>query len=504
MALADLLTTSVVEIGKIKIGKKKPKNERGWCPPEKLDHFLITTLHRGNDENLMVDEPLMESLKQEYADPDGKLRQIPVMFGSNDIEEVLTTSYTWYIGKTCGARTDGQVITFYADPETGKLLDKPRNYKWHPSYLELSDPCSRQPKRLLKRFSTLNCMIASPNAKFGGFYRFRTTSEISSRQLYTTLLHFCGLKGLCPGVLRGLPFRLVVRPMQVSPVVNGKATTSTVQVVHVEYMHSDLKALQAAATEQRELEFRNYKTMLEYDQNYRQLVAAQRANPELDDEDLEDETKPDLPILQLGARKSEADLRAEEQGTLLEAIAQAAEKSKTTAELLQFWNDNVRPARFWNLLDKDQQAAAMDLWRKRKAEIENPPAVVTPPAEEVPDAEHAEVAGPDMGDAGPDMDEGPSMAGDEQGPDPTASASVPNANATPSVNAPAETADAQPPLKAGAGIITAIQAHLGSQRTYAQARNHYKALNLPEKMDDLTARNALQLLEALKAEQHGN
>lgn len=485
MALADLLPMSYVEIGKIKIGRKKPRNEKGWCPPEKLDHFLITTLHRGGDDNLIVDQALMDSLK-DYADKDGKLRSIPVMFGSNDIEDVLVTSYTWYIGKTCGARTDGKTITFYADPKTGRLLDEPLRYKWHPSYLDFPDPASRQPKPMLKRFSTLNCMIASPNAKFGGFYRFRTTSEISSRQLYGSLMHFCGMNGLCPGVLRGLPFRLVVRPMQVSPVVNGNPVSSTVHVVHVEYMHSDLKALQSAAAEQRKLEFEGFQMMLESDTKYKMLVAAQKANPELDDEDLVDEPKEEaLGVLQLGAKGPDrAQQKEQEQAAVLEAIDKGIAACTTPAALLAFWESNIRPPQFWGKLDQQQRDDVTVVWKKKDAELKNPPAAKPDPvqeAESVPDAEFTDAGGPPA-------EEGPEEAGPQ------------NPGGKPAPEAPKD-ATAPAPLKAGKTILDSIKKALG-QRTYAQVRAT-SAIALPEKPEDLTADQALKLLESLRAEGGG-
>lgn len=487
MALADLLPLSYVEIGKIKIGRKKPRNERGWCPPEKLDHFLITTLHRGGDENLIVDQPLMDSLK-DYADKsDGKLRSIPVMFGSNDIEDVLVTSYTWYIGKTCGARTDGVTITFYADPETGKLLPEPRRYKWHDSYLDFPDPCSRQPKPLLKRFSTLNCMIASPSAKFGGFYRFRTTSEISSRQLYGSLMTFCGPKGLCPGVLRGLPFRLVVRPMQVAP--EGKATT--VQVVHVEYMHSDLAALQAAAQSQRELEFKSVEMLFEADQKMKMLVAAQKVSADLDDEDLADEPKEALPVLQLGAKGPDrAQQQAQEQGAILEKIAVGIAACNTVEEINAFWNTGIKPAEIWNKLDKAMTDDVKKVWGDRKHAILNPPK----PADEAPvqDAEFSDAGGPEAPGESESAEDGPAMP-ENQDAEPV-KAVEPAKVETP----------AQPPLKAGKNIIDTIIKILNG-RPYEEVRAKYqKELGITAgRMADLTAPQALGLIEKLRAEAEG-
>ena len=388
MALADLLDITFVEIGKIKIGgkgaAKQSRSGGTYRTPEKYDHFVITTLFRDKStENFLLDEPLMEALK-DHADKDGKLRSIPVLFGSNNIEEVMQTSYTWYIGKNCGARADGQTITFWNDPKTGQRLPEPQQYKWHADYLNLTDPTYRgnEPKKLLKRFTTLNCMIASPAARFGGFYRFRTTSEITSRQLYGSLMHFAGPRGLCPGTLKGLPFRLVVRPMPVAP--NGQP--SIVHVVHVEYMHSDLKALQAAAQEQRKLELEGIQMVVQAEQQYRQLLAAQVDEP---DEDLIDDEE--LPMLPMPGRQPS---QAEKEAAVLAEIEKAIAEAKDLDSLLKtFWAGDRFKKELWPVLDDEQRNAVIDMKDKRKAELIEaakkpaaPPQSSEPP-EDVQDAE---------------------------------------------------------------------------------------------------------------------
>lgn len=405
MALADLLDITFVEIGKIKIGgkgaAKQSRSGGTYRTPEKYDHFVITTLFRDKStENFLLDEPLMEALK-DHADKDGKLRSIPVLFGSNNIEEVMQTSYTWYIGKNCGARADGQTITFWNDPKTGQRLPEPQQYKWHPDYLNLTDPTYRgnEPKKLLKRFTTLNCMIASPAARFGGFYRFRTTSEITSRQLYGSLMHFAGPRGLCPGTLKGLPFRLVVRPMPVAP--NGQP--SIVHVVHVEYMHSDLKALQAAAQEQRKLELEGIQMVVQAEQQYRQLLAAQVDEP--DDDLIDDE---ELPMLPMPGRQPS---QAEREAAVLAEIEKSITEAKDLDAVGAFWKSDRFKKELWPLLDDAQRNAVIDLKDKKKAELieaaKKPATVASEPPDDVPDAEAEAVP---VNQSEPPPDESPAPA----------------------------------------------------------------------------------------------
>jgi hypothetical protein len=383
MALADLLPVSLVEIGKIKIGGKgaarQSKSGGTYRQPEKYDHFVITTLFRDDKtENFVIDTPLMDALK-DHTDKDGKLRSIPILFGSNNLDEVMQTSYTWYIGKTCGARTDGQTITFWSDPKTGNRLPEPKEYKWHPDYLELPDPTSRTPKKLLKRFSTLNCMIASPAARFGGFYRFRTTSEISSRQLYGSLMHFAGPRGLCPGTLRGLPFRLVVRPMPVAP--EGKPTI--VHVVHVEYMHSDLKALQSAAQEQRKLELEGIQMVVQAEQQYKMLLAAQQDDEP--DEDLVDDSE--LPMLPMPGKEPS---REEKEYAAIDEIEKALKGAADLAAVQAFWSSDRFKNHLWPILDDAQHNAIVVLKDQRKVELAKPAEKPVESTEEPAEPESAE------------------------------------------------------------------------------------------------------------------
>ena len=370
MALADILDVTPVEVGKIKIGRGvASQGQNGaYRRPEKLDHFWISTLHRDERTgDLMPDAPLMKSLR-EFADKDGKLRAIPVMFGDDDVNQVMTSHYVWYVGRRLAARSDGQEVTFWADPSTGKFLAQPETRRWDKRYLDQLDPTDKQKKRkLFKLYSTLNVMIASGAARYGGYYRLRTTSEISSRQLYGSIVH---LQKLTCGVLRGLVFRLVVRPMQVNP--NGQA--ATVYVVHVEYVSSDLKSLQTAARLQLEADNANLTALKANREAYRALVAH---TPEPDDGDLGD---------------AGAESQQQWEDDLIAAVRRALAEAKTLQAL----------AETWQLLNKDVQelpeskrAPLVAEKDARKAALARAAAPATPPpAEQIPDAEAAPVAPP--------------------------------------------------------------------------------------------------------------
>jgi hypothetical protein len=363
MALADILTPSCVEVGKIKIGTVNPdakKRDGGtYLAPVKLDHFWISTLHRNEKGVLVPDTELMESLK-DFADPkDGKLRSLPVMFGSNDPNDVMTANYVWYDGKQLAAKSDGREVVFHLDPKTGARLKEPMVEKWHDSLLGWPNP-TRQNLPLFKLYCTLNVMIASPAARWGGFYKFRTTSEISSRQLYGSLMH---LRKLTGGVLRGLVFRMVVRPMLVTP--NGQS--ATVHVVHVEYVNSDLKQLQASAREQVALEQANLAAVIETERQYKALVAAQTDEPEDD------------------GTVSEA----EQQAALIEQLEAGLADAATLSALAAAW-DKVNAAKKAGEITDQQAADLAKVKDRRKAAIA--PASPSPPPPSEPAGDAAEPA----------------------------------------------------------------------------------------------------------------
>jgi hypothetical protein len=264
MGLAELLNPRLNELGKIKIGglgeEKTSKSGGKYRMPVKYDHFVITTLNRKPNGDLCQDEKLMKSLA-EYADSDGKLRQIPVAVLSNDIEDIMQTAYVMYQGKRLAARSDGVTMErFFVD---GKFLDKPISMPFKRETVEAKDAKGNS---FFKLHTTFNCVIAAKGARWGGVYKFRTTSQISANQLYSSMIE---LLSLTNGILRGMPLRLVVSPLQVAP--DGK--TTTVHVVRLELVGDDMTAIQSAALERAKFELANSQQMKQTQIEYRKMLA---------------------------------------------------------------------------------------------------------------------------------------------------------------------------------------------------------------------------------------
>lgn len=220
------LTPQLAEAGKIKIGMKdKPRPKRNgegtWQPPIKLDHFLITTLRRGDDGNLILDTEAMDACPK---DSDGKIRAIPIALHSDKIDDVFPTRYALYeksrdTGRlACTCTGDGIV-----NDKGGRCV------------------CPKFTKeKRCKPNGILHCSIMIPGrASVGSVHKWRTTSIISIEQMFGSLL---GVRHAV-GTLRGIPLWLIVKPIEVSP--GGQR--ATVYCCHVECREQDLQTLRNRA-----------------------------------------------------------------------------------------------------------------------------------------------------------------------------------------------------------------------------------------------------------------
>src|SRR5690606_32045285 len=114
MALVKGLKPKLSELGQIKIGRKgeekQSKYGKTFRAPEKLDHFIITTMEKDALGDRKPDFALMEKLAKDFGSDDGKLRQLPIALLSDNLEEVLSQAYCYYAGKRLGGRCDGETV----------------------------------------------------------------------------------------------------------------------------------------------------------------------------------------------------------------------------------------------------------------------------------------------------------------------------------------------------------------------------------------------------------
>lgn len=258
----------IPELGKIKIGglgESRPTKSGGkFRLPRKDDFFTITGLVRNKDGDLIPDVPLMASLTRQYGDKDGKLRQLPIRLLSDNMDQILQARFCCYGGRTCWAWSDGEKVTWRVDPKTRQPLQVPLVQDWTPEHLEMR---GKDGSPIFKLHANFACSIHSEEGRWGGVYLFRTTSVISFRQLYASILEISEKTG---GVLVGMPLMLCVRPMLVTP--DGKPTN--VYVVHVEVRGKDLQQLQQLALEQAKFRLQFSDNIQKIQRQYQKLLVA--------------------------------------------------------------------------------------------------------------------------------------------------------------------------------------------------------------------------------------
>jgi len=255
------LTPRLAEAGKIKIGglgpERKSSKGNSFRVPIKFDHFVITGTERDAAGDLAVDDDMMAGLVGSgYANADGKIREIPIVLHSDNIDEVFPTSYALYSGKRCACRGDGEKAL-------KRELDKDRQYTGNEKTIDC--PCDylgATAGPVCKPNGKLFCSVSlAGSAVAGAVHVWRTTSIISIQQMVGSLLQ---IKSIC-GTLRGIPLTLRVKPITVEP---KNSAPITVYVCHVELRAKDIEEVQRKALDaaklRRELGFddRAYSRML--------------------------------------------------------------------------------------------------------------------------------------------------------------------------------------------------------------------------------------------------
>lgn len=290
------------EIGKIKIGKKgqfmKSKGGKDFQPPQKLDHFVITTLNRGNDGNLLVDTELMKSLAGLPANASKEkiasisLKEIDIIFPYDEISLNFQTFYGKYSSSKCHCRGNGEVAL--------KLMEDSKSPEWNeidckPAVCEFYSPPNPEGTQSCKMNGILS-MILMEAPRVGGVYKFRTTSFITIRNIRSALGEILSITN---GILAGIPFKLVVKPQQVQPQnMKGAIVVHTVNVEWVGDIPSLLEKAKTVALHrsQARMDLRKLESNAK--------LALESAPPEIEAKDIVEEFYPQVVEAEIVADKS--------------------------------------------------------------------------------------------------------------------------------------------------------------------------------------------------------
>lgn len=216
MAIKNLIP-SLPERGKIKIGMKGPvrksRDGKEFQIPQKLDHFVITTLTRGQDGNYIPDGSMIELLGE-------KPKELPIRMLYDDPTLNFPTRYAAYQGQKLFCSGDGEVAQqlIRLEATERKAVQCPC-FRQDPSYTG-KDKC--------KVNGALSVIIDGAGG-VGGVWKFRTTSYNSVVGIMSSMMF---IKSITGGPLANLPLTLAVRPKQVADPAGNQ---QTVYVVQLEY-----------------------------------------------------------------------------------------------------------------------------------------------------------------------------------------------------------------------------------------------------------------------------
>ena len=204
------LVPQLCECGKIKIGKKGKMMTSGkgnkFRPPEKMDHFLVTTTAKDDNGDFVPDSEIMGII----GDNCTKLN-VTVMYDKPEL--IFPTSYAMYDSAVCQCRGDGENAR---DAEGNIIKCNPETCKH-----AIGKKC--KPNGILS-------VIIEDSPRVGGVYKFRTTGWNSIRNI-TSALEF--IRSLTGGYLAGLPLVLTLQPK--TTVIPGTKKTTTIYMVNIEY-----------------------------------------------------------------------------------------------------------------------------------------------------------------------------------------------------------------------------------------------------------------------------
>lgn len=167
------------EAGKIKIGIKGELTTslkgNEYRPPQKLDHFILTTTEKNDAGDYVIDTALIDRIKENgtgLVNDDGNLVGIPVRLLYDDIEMNFHTRYACYASRKLSCYGDGE-----------KSFRRIDDYK-----KEYPCPCNRldpdyDGDQKCKANGRLICMIDEAGL-FGQVHVFRTTSINSVKGIW--------------------------------------------------------------------------------------------------------------------------------------------------------------------------------------------------------------------------------------------------------------------------------------------------------------------------------
>ena len=215
------LIPGLPEMGKIKAGTKGEEvvssQNKKFRLPKKLDHFIITTTERDDNDNLILDTDLMDTLKSNgnaIVDDDNNLTGIPIRLLYNNIDLNFPTRYACYVGGKCVCSGDGEE----AHTRDGRDVKCPCE-KLDFNYAG-RDKCKANGK--------LQCIVDGASM-VGACHVLRTTSINTVKSIIAGLAF---IQAAASGHLAFLPLHLVLKPRTVTIPSGAPSTIYVSSIVY--------------------------------------------------------------------------------------------------------------------------------------------------------------------------------------------------------------------------------------------------------------------------------
>ena len=242
------MTPQLAEVGKIKIGVKGEKMVRGHLLPKKLDHFMIATLMKDDDGRLEMDD----SMNKIIGD---KCTSLDICLCYDDFTMNMTSSYSWFAQSKLVCMGNGQTaMRRKEDGSEEKIICNPKE-------------CTAYKEKKCKPYGRLSVILTSAN-RIGGVYVLRTTGWNTIRNVLSSMAFIRKEAG---GVLAGLPLRMKLLPMTVTPRDVGHNVK--IYSVNIEYPGT-LSELKQAGAEEMERRLKLGINMKQTEDRYRESVKA--------------------------------------------------------------------------------------------------------------------------------------------------------------------------------------------------------------------------------------
>lgn len=219
--------------------------------PEKSDHFHIRA--KSGKGEWIDDKAFMAKLQEQYMPivdtENGKvrppLREFDIVFLSDDIEDVFRTEYAWWAAseKKCSGDGKDAKRSLLAIPEKERAqYAGQRLVPWK----NCGNGCPELEKGLCKPTGEL-LFIFKDRPTMGAVAAYTTTSYESIRRIFSSLQTIQSVTG---GRLKGIPFKIVVRPGKTRYEQAGQMKSGTAYFVNIEFRQDDYANLVPMLLEQ--------------------------------------------------------------------------------------------------------------------------------------------------------------------------------------------------------------------------------------------------------------